>query len=145
MHHSYLLEPGRWRAQGVLKSPGGVEKRFTGHSEVSREGRSLIRVEAAVQLEGEGQVELRVRYRISLDGARFTFEQHNETLGDMVGFGFMGEKAIVIVYRSAEQRGRYSGFELLYQMADDRYLSIGCLMINGVLNSMTEATLERER
>jgi hypothetical protein len=89
-------------------------------------------------------IDFQYRGRFDQGDRRYTFVLQSTLLGRVEGEGWIAPDSVIQRYWAIDDKQRRTGFETLYQLADDRYLLSSGIMAGHYLTSAMEATLERQ-
>lgn len=144
MGHTFLFQPGEWKAEGSFVDPEGRKVPAFGRTTIVHrdtawvsEGFMLVRSE-------EGEEEIRNSYWIHpfTEAEGFTtWRSENASLGPLEGSFSVVEETILSIYRSVD--GRVTGTESLRRIRKDRYHVRGALVSDGDRLSSWAVTLTR--
>ena len=144
MEHTYLLRPGRWRAEGTYYDDAGRAFPLTGRSELTGDGPEL-RLTGWMEVVAPQPLRFANDYTIRETEHPFTlaWESCNPALGVLEGtFEFAGES---ILSRYVSPDRVYSGCEVLTLQGEGRYYNAGAAWKNGRRMSAWTAVLREER
>lgn len=144
VRHTYLFQPGKWRAQGRYYGPQGMPVQAEGEVEIVHgpdkwENRGVMRIDKPGEREYANVYEMQPVPRGGFSG---TWTSRNPDLGEFKGKMTVVEDAIIMFSRSID--GAYETMETLTKVSDDRYESRGVLYGAGERLSSWAVTLERE-
>lgn len=142
MRHTYLFQPGKWRARGRYYGPQGMPVEAEGEVEIAH-GPDKWENRGVMRIKGPGAREFRNNYEMppipkgALSG---TWTGRNPDLGEFRGELTVVEDAILLVSGSLD--GTYETFETLMRVDDENYVSRGVLFGAGERLSSWAVTLE---
>ena len=141
--HTYLLQPGRWRARGSYLDAAGTAVPASGESRVEHRTDEWVN-ESWLRLELPERPVLANRYRIEpLEPGEPTalWTSENPALGRLLGRLVVVGDAILSVWSSED--GRHTGTACLALQPDGSYREHGCLLGESELVSAWAIRLER--
>lgn len=144
VQHSYLDQPGRWRARGRFWDRDGRAVQAEGWSEMRHEG-AIWELVGELRLLGPEPVTFSSRYQIvapSSPAQAIVWRSHNPALGEMTGIFCAVEDIILSSGASADGRHRVS--ECLIRHDAERYGSRGMLLQDDDVLSRWAMELTRE-
>ena len=144
MEHTYLLRPGRWRAEGTYYDETGRSFPLAGETELVQEGAER-HLDGWMEVSGPAPVRFTNRYVIRETDRPFTltWQSINPVLGVLEGTFELAGESILSRYVSRDRV--YSGCEVLTLQADGSYHNAGVSMKNGRRMSAWTAVLSEER
>ena len=144
MEHTYLLRPGKWRAEGTYYDDAGRAFPLTGRSELVQAGPER-RLAGWMEVAGPQPVRFTNDYTIWETDRPFTltWRSENPALGVLEGtFEFAGES---ILSRYVSPDRVYAGCEVLTLRGEGRYYNAGVSWKKGRRMSAWTAVLREER
>ena len=144
MEHTYLLRPGKWRAEGTYYDDAGRAFPLTGRSELTGDGPER-RLTGWMEVVAPQSLRFANDYTIRETERPFTlaWESCNPALGVLEGtFEFAGE-SILSRYRSPDRV--HSGCEVLTLQGDGSYYNAGAALKDGRRMSAWTAVLREEK
>jgi hypothetical protein len=130
MKHTFLFEPGVWKASGAFWTADGRELEADGRSEVSH-GKECWMIAGKLRVHASPPVEFVNIYCMQppgKDALTSPWTMENATLGKLHGnFSVVGN-AIMSLYRS--EQGSYIGSEHLIQIDEQVYHAYGILLMD---------------
>jgi hypothetical protein len=140
--HTFLFEPGRWRAKGHYWDDEGKIVPLEGESRVEHGGGAWT-LAGQMKLYGQ-QLEIVNNYAIVpfAEGRRTTtWQAHNPALGRMIGSFTVIADTILSAFTSED--GRFHGSEALIMQSPMHYLSRGVLMKGAAIVSTWSVALQK--
>lgn len=144
MEHTYLLRPGRWRAEGTYYDDAGQAFPLTGRSELIQDGPER-RLEGWMEVAGPQPLRFANHYTIRETDRPCTlaWRSENPALGVLEGTFELAGESILSRYVSPDRV--YSGCEVLTLQGGGRYYNAGVSMKHGRRMSAWTAILREER
>ena len=144
MQHTFIYQPGNWKASGVFWTADGQALEAEGRSEVSHAKEcwmiaGKLRVLASPPVEF---VNIYCMQRPLKDALTSPWTMENAALGKLHGIFSIVGPSIMSVYRS--ERGSYQGTEHLLQRGEDFYEAYGLLLMDDRRLSSWRVELKRE-
>lgn len=143
-HHVFLLEEGRWKAEGTYWQVSGGARPMRGTARIVHAEDVWVNESETVVGDGESPVRFQNRYEVRplKPGESYTtWTSENPAIGRLHGtFSFVGD-VILSAYESED--GRAVGHECLWAADDGSYEDRGVLFVDGELESRWSVRLER--
>jgi len=136
--HTFLFEPGRWKAAGYLNDEKGAATSVQGWAEVEH-GREHWRLTATM---GE-IVNCYTIVPFAPGALSTTWRSENPSLGGLRGHFAVAGDAILCQFQTED--GRYHGCEYLRRLSDQRYENGGVLFCGSARVSSWAMELTRSR
>ena len=143
MKHSYLFEQRLWKAKGIYIDENGKKIKTEGVTEVLHKGGNWI-IEGIMRLPMKANkvLELREIYRVKKlknKAVETEWVSDNPVTGKLKGkFHFAGN---FIVSTCSSQDRKYSGFESMELVSENKYVNKGSLFLEGERVSSWEVVL----
>ena len=144
MEHTFIFQPGVWKASGTFWTADGRALEAEGRSEVSH-AKECWMIAGKLRVLASPPVEFVNIYCMSppsKDAFTSKWTMENATLGKLHGFYSIVGPAIMSFYRS--ENGGYQGSEHLLQIDADRYDAYGMLLMEDRRLSSWRVELRRE-
>jgi hypothetical protein len=144
MHHTFLFEPGIWKAAGTFWTADGRALEADGRSEVSH-AKECWMIAGKLRVLASPTVEFVNIYCMqppAKDVLTSKWTMENATLGKLHGIFSVVGPSIMSLYRS--EQGAYQGSEHLLQLEEDRYEAYGLLLMDDRRLSSWRVVLKRE-
>ena len=143
MEHTYLLRPGRWRAEGTYYDDAGRAFPLNGWSELVLDGPER-RLTGRMEVAGPEPVRFTNDYVIRETDRPCTlaWRSENPALGVLEGTFELAGESILSRYVSPDRV--YSGCEVLTLQGEGRYYNAGAAWKNGRRMSAWTAILREE-
>jgi hypothetical protein len=144
--HTFLMEPGTWVLQGNWLERNGMPIGVKGKILVgwNRDDWFTMAMRLIFPETERESIDFQYRGRFDQGDRRYTFVLQSTLLGRVEGEGWIAPDSVIQRYWAIDDKQRRTGFETLYQLADDRYLLSSGIMAGHYLTSAMEATLERQ-
>jgi hypothetical protein len=144
--HTFLMEPGTWALQGNWLERNGMPIGVKGKILVgwNRDDWFTMAMRLIFPETEREAIDFQYRGRFDQGDRRYTFVLQSTLLGRVEGEGWIAPDSVIQRYWAIDDKQRRTGFETLYQLADDRYLLSSGIMAGHYLTSAMEATLERQ-
>jgi hypothetical protein len=143
MLHTFLVEPRLWKAKGTYTDENGRKIKAAGETEIFHKGGNwLIEGLMRLPMKDNKMLELRTTYKVKplkKNSHETEWESDNRTTGKMKGKFLIAGNFIVSTYTS--QDNKYTGFETLELIGENRYMNKGYLFFNDVKVSEWEVVL----
>lgn len=118
--HSFLLIPGIWLGQGVIKIAGVEERlRYYTRWKVSAAVEGVIFCTQEVEVQGVSEKKSNLYLFSDVKNSSFYLELDSESLGKIGGKGVIKEK--VIAWELHGSHEQCEGFEIFELVSEDRY------------------------
>lgn len=143
MKHTFLFEPGAWRATGKFTDESDQDYDIEGRSEITHAD-GLWLNKSWMRLRTEPPFSIENTYEIVpfKEGAMMTtWVSHNPAFGELRGTFELEDNNITSRYASEDQKVR--GFETVSWLDDDTYKGRGEVYMEGKLISSWSVNLER--
>ncbi len=141
--HSFLLQPGAWRAQGSYRASGGEPVAATGEIKVIH-GPDLWLLDGSLRVETDPPAELASRYQmqpVAAGAGHTTWRSHNPALGELHGGVTVFPDSLLLHFVGNDHHHR--GAEMLLRQGQDTYLSRGAIYAGSEMVGAWEMTLTR--
>ena len=128
MEHTFLFQPGAWRAAGEYRDASGLAAPVDGDTHIRHEQKRWL-FEGVLRVRGSRPALHHNRYEIEpfSPGARSThWSSTNPAVGALRGRFILAGDAILSTY--ASPTGRYRGFECIQKLDEKRYAVRGALL-----------------
>jgi hypothetical protein len=144
--HTFLMEPGTWVLQGNWLERNGMPIGVKGKILVgwNRDDWFTMAMRLIFPDTERESIDFQYRGRFDQGDRRYTFVLQSTLLGRVEGEGWIAPDSVIQRYWAIDDKQRRTGFETLYQLADNRYLLSSGIMAGHYLTSAMEATLERQ-
>jgi hypothetical protein len=144
IRHSWLFEPGSWRAAGTFWENGEIEREARGSS-IVRHAPEAWWIDGEIEILGEPPVRFQNSYEVASrcgDTNIIPWRSRNPDVGVLNGTFVVAGDTIMSLFRSED--GRFAGSEHLTRLASDRYLANGLFMASGEVISSWSMELIRQ-
>jgi hypothetical protein len=144
MQHTFIFQPGVWKASGTFWTADGRALDADGRSEVSH-AKECWMIAGKLRVMCSPHVEFVNIYCLTppaKDALTSKWTMENATLGKLHGMFSIVGPAIMSFYRS--ETGGYQGSEHLVQLAEDRYDAYGMLFMEDRRLSSWRVELKRD-
>jgi hypothetical protein len=141
--HTFIVQPGRWRAEGKFIDGTGLEIAAAGEAVVEHADERWLN-RSSFSLEDEAHTNVANAYEIVplADGAAATtFRSVNPALGVLVGQLALIDEVILMTF--ADASGEVHGSESLARLEQDRYRDVGMMFHGDQLVSSWRFLLQR--
>lgn len=141
--HTYLREPGIWKAEGTFQTRSGSQIPLSGHTTIKHDGTSWIHSDA-LQLLRPVPVSISTTSIMSpfTEGEQnVRWTSINKSLGRLAGQYTFEENAIVS--SASSESGYHKSYERLERINDHEYMNSGSLFVGGERISSWEISLTR--
>jgi hypothetical protein len=141
------MQPGRWTLQGNWLEREGLPIAMKGRILIAWSRDDWFTMITKLTFPNQDREEITLQYRGRLDaGDRcYTFVLQHSQLGRVEGEGWVAPESLIQRHWVlGDRQQRRSSFETLYRLNDDRYYLSSTNLTGHHLNSMMEATLERQ-
>ncbi len=138
--HTFLVQPGIWRAEGTLTLRDGRVFPFVGQAVIEEVRPGLLANCSVLDASGAGGPRYEGAYRIDLRGPVVHLEQAGAA-GPLRGELFAGPEALTH-FLADPARGILAA-ETSLKVSDDEYRYAGLLIVHGQVQSSWEARLTR--
>lgn len=131
MQHSFLFEEGYWKASGYYYTEKGEAHQVEGQVRIYHED-DLWFNDGVLKVLGQESIEIRNRYEVIpwAEGQEMTtWFSINPGLGALEGTFTIVEDCILSQYQ--DEKGNFSGAEVIIKTACNRYLNRGVLVYKG--------------
>jgi hypothetical protein len=146
MKHTFLFEPGTWKATGVFWTADGRQLEADGTSEVTH-AKECWMIAGRLRVLASPPVEFVNIYcmdRPDKDSLTSTWTMENASVGKLHGVFSVVGPAIMSIYRSQQGAGGYVGSEHLIQIDESLYHAYGILLMDERRLSSWRVELRRE-
>ncbi len=147
MHHTFLLEPGRWLLTGHLIDAGREPLPFTGQGLVKWDSsywfHAILRMAFSQQDSDRPPLLLEYRGRVPDGSSTYSFGLQHGDLGRVEGEGWVTPATLTHRYWVLGDSQKRLGYESFFCVDDSHYCFSSGVMAGLKLMSSLEATLER--
>lgn len=157
MTHTFLLQSGNWKLQGLwcerklqpMPIQGSVMISWHQNNWFNWNSQLIFpnneNASSGSKVLSTSELNLNYRGYIGLQQSQYTFVLKHNILGNLEGNGWITPTAIVQRYWVLNDRQRRQGFETLYQQQDDTYCFCSCLTQGHQILITVEAKLARKQ
>jgi hypothetical protein len=146
MKHTFLFEPGIWKATGVFWTADGRALEAEGTSEVTH-SKECWMIAGRLRVLASPPVEFLNIYCMQApgkDALTSPWTMENASLGKLHGIFSVVGPSILSMYRSEQVAGGYQGTEHLMQVDEEHYIAYGILLMDDRRLSSWRVELKRE-
>ena len=147
VHHTFLLEPGRWLLTGHLIEPGLDPLPFNGQGVVQWDSsfwfHAILRMVFAESDCDRQPLLLEYRGRIPSGSSSYSFGLQHGDLGRVEGEGWIAPETVIHRYWVLGDRQKRMGYESFFRIDDNHYCFSSGVMAGLKLMRNLEAKLER--
>ena len=146
MTHSFLLQPGSWLIDGHWLKRNDHPIPVTGSSLITWKQEQWFTIVTELTIGQETPQKFYGKYRGHLDqeGKYYTYVLNHNILGHIEGEGWIGPQAIIQCYWMLGTSQRRKGFDTYYRLNEDTYHFSNGVLTGHNLNSIMEATFQRQ-